>query len=67
MAREPGDQKIPLAKWSEVCSPRDQGGLGVQDPENMNKALLGKWIRNLENKEVWWQNILRRMDMEFRS
>lgn len=42
-----------------ICSPKDQGGLGVLDLDLMNKALLGKWIWKLENEEGWWQDILK--------
>jgi hypothetical protein len=34
-------KKYRLAKWSVVCSPKDQGGLGVHDLEVKNTALLG--------------------------
>jgi hypothetical protein len=54
-----GIRKYHLVQWPIICSPRDQGGLGVLDLDIMNKALLGKWIWNLENKEGWWQEILR--------
>jgi len=33
-----------LVNWEEVCLPKDQGGLGVQSLQIMNKALLRKWI-----------------------
>jgi hypothetical protein len=35
-------KKYRLANWSVVCSPKDQGGLGIQDLEVKNTALLGK-------------------------
>jgi hypothetical protein len=48
-----------LADWKLVCSPRDQGGLGVLDLHKMNEALLAKWIWNLENSNGLWQTIIR--------
>jgi hypothetical protein len=39
-----GIRKYHLVQWPIICSPRDQGGLGVLDLDIMNKALLGKWI-----------------------
>lgn len=53
-----GIRKYHLVNWPLVCSPRDQGGLGVLDLEAMNKAMLGKWIWRLENEEGWWQEII---------
>jgi hypothetical protein len=40
-------KKYRLAKWSIVCSPKDQGGLGIRDLEVKNTALLGKWLFRL--------------------
>jgi hypothetical protein len=42
-----------------VCSPRDQGVLGVLDLHKMNGALLAKWIWKLENSNGLWQTIIR--------
>lgn len=54
-----GIRKFHLVQWPVICSPKDQGGLGILDLETMNIALLGKWLWNLENGEGWWQDILR--------
>jgi hypothetical protein len=40
-------KKYILAKWSIVCSRKDQGGLGTHDLEVKNIALLGKWVFRL--------------------
>jgi hypothetical protein len=37
-------RKYHLVKWTVVCQPKDQGGLGVINLEMMNKALLAKWF-----------------------
>jgi hypothetical protein len=37
-------KKYRLVKWSIICGPKDQGGLGVQDLELQNKCLLSKWF-----------------------
>jgi hypothetical protein len=36
-----------LAKWSVICTPKDQGGFGIQDLEVKNMTLLDKWIFKL--------------------
>jgi hypothetical protein len=53
-------KKYRLTKWSVVCRPKDQGGLGVHDLEVKNKALLGKWLARLLTEEGRWQQLLRR-------
>ena len=35
-------QKYRLTKWSIVCRPKDQGGLGIEVLEIKNKCLLSK-------------------------
>jgi hypothetical protein len=52
-------KKYWLAKWSIICRPKDQGGLGVVDLELQNKCLLSKWIFSLINSDGAWQQVLR--------
>ena len=35
-------KKNRLAKWSLMCTPKEQGGLGIQNLDIKNKSLLGK-------------------------
>jgi hypothetical protein len=35
-------RKYRLTKWSMVCQPKDQGGLGIQNLEIQNQCLLSK-------------------------
>lgn len=35
-------KKYRLAKWGIVCSPKDQGGLGILDLDLQNRCLLSK-------------------------
>jgi hypothetical protein len=53
-------KKYRLAKWSVVCRPKDQGGLGIHDLEIKNRSLLGKWLFKLLSEEGIWQTILKR-------
>jgi hypothetical protein len=53
-------KKYRLAKWSIVCSPKDQGGLGIHDLEVKNIALLDKWLFRLLTGDGMWQTILYR-------
>jgi hypothetical protein len=56
--------KYRLAKWSVVCSPKDQGRLGIHDLKVKNTALLGKWLFKLLTEEgtagakLTWENIV---------
>jgi hypothetical protein len=52
-------KKYRLTKWSMVCQPKDQGGLGIQNLEMQNQCLLSKWLFKLINEEGLWQTILR--------
>jgi hypothetical protein len=51
-------KKIHLVHWNSVCSPKSQRGLGVLNLENMNDALLTKWLWNIENSNGLWQKII---------
>ena len=42
-----------------VCRPKDQGGLGVQDLQVKNDALLSKWLFKLLTEDGVWQTLLR--------
>ena len=53
-------RKYRLAKWSVVCRPKDQGGLGIHDLEVKNRALLAKWLFKLLTEDGVWQTLLRR-------
>jgi hypothetical protein len=45
--------------WSEVCMPKEQGGLGITNTKIMNIALMVKWIWRLfsedPNSSLWHQ------------
>jgi hypothetical protein len=44
-------KKYRLMKWSIVCQPKDQGGLGIQNLEIQNQCLLSKWLFKLINED----------------
>ena len=52
-------RKYRLARWDIICRPKDQGGLGIQDLEIKNKALLSKWLHKLLTTDGVWQQMLR--------
>ena len=39
-----GKKKSHLIKWSQVCKPKKEGGMGIRPPKEMNLAHLGKWL-----------------------
>lgn len=53
-----GIRKYYSVQWPVTCRPKDQGGLGILDPETMNMSLLGKWLWKLENDEGFWREKL---------
>jgi hypothetical protein len=58
--RDSEKKKYQLAKWSVVCCPKDQGGLGIHDLSVKNATLLGKWLFKLLTEDETWQTILKR-------
>jgi hypothetical protein len=52
-------KKYRLTKWNVVCTPKDQGGLGVLNLEVHNKCLLSKWLFKFFTGDEVWQQILR--------
>jgi hypothetical protein len=52
-------KKYRLTKWSIICSPKDQGGLGILDLGKQNISLLSKWLFQLINGDDAWQQLLR--------
>jgi hypothetical protein len=53
-------KKYRLVKWSVVCTPIDQGRLGIHDLQVKNTALLGKWLFKLLTEDGMWQTLLKR-------
>uniref|UniRef100_A0A452XBT8 Reverse transcriptase zinc-binding domain-containing protein n=1 Tax=Aegilops tauschii subsp. strangulata TaxID=200361 RepID=A0A452XBT8_AEGTS len=52
-------KKYRLARSSVLCRPKSQGGLGIQDLEIKNIALLSKWVYKLLTENGVWQEIIR--------
>ena len=52
-------RKYRLAKWSILCQPKEQGGLGIHNLELKNTALLSKWLFKLLTSDGIWQQIIR--------
>ena len=54
-------KKFHLVKWDTVKRPKSKGGLGIRDPEQMNKALGEKFIWRLATgKKEWWKEVIRK-------
>ncbi|GAV92716.1 hypothetical protein CFOL_v3_36094, partial [Cephalotus follicularis] len=45
---------INLVKWSSICLPRTEGGLGIMSLKSWNQALILKQIWNLLNDHSLW-------------
>jgi hypothetical protein len=51
--------KYHLVRWSKVCSPLSEGGLGLRKLVDFNRALLGKWLwRYGHEREAWWRVVV---------
>ncbi|CAN1761414.1 Putative ribonuclease H protein At1g65750 [Linum perenne] len=51
--------KIHWVSWDLEKTPRERGGLGIQDLKILNSALLCKWFwRFAIEKGAWWRSLL---------
>lgn len=53
-------RKYHLVNWDTVCTPKNQGGLGILNLRCMNISLLTKWLWKLENGDGLWQTIVKK-------
>lgn len=52
-------KKIHLVDLSVVCSPIQEGGLGIWNLRLFNQALLGKWLwRFGAERDHLWRNVI---------
>ena len=61
-------RKYRLTKWDIIYTPKDQGGLGIENLEVKNRCLLSKWLYrpSVENEGMWVQ-ILRNKYLQSKS
>jgi hypothetical protein len=53
------EAKFHLVEWEKVCSPINEGGLGIRNLRRFNQALLGKWLWRFAHEEgTWWRSVL---------
>jgi hypothetical protein len=53
------DFKYHLVEWDKVCTPIDEGGLGIRNIRRFNQALLGKWLWRFAHEDsAWWRSVL---------
>jgi hypothetical protein len=48
------EAKLHLVEWAKVCSPIDEGGLGIRNMRRFNQALLDKWLWRFAHEEGAW-------------
>jgi len=54
------NRKLAWINWESICSPKEEGGLGVRRVGAFNLSLLGKWCwRMLVEKESLWYRVLK--------
>ncbi|CAN1129383.1 Putative ribonuclease H protein At1g65750 [Linum perenne] len=54
-----GNRRIHNVNWETVCSPKSQGGLGLRNARDLNKAFLMKLVWSLVTRpEELWAKVL---------
>ena len=49
-----------MGKWESICTPKEDGGLGVKRLDAFNLSLMGKWCwRMMVDKEELWYRVLK--------
>lgn len=53
-------KKVHPVNWTEVCTPRDKGGLGLRMAREVNLAFLGKlaW-QMIDNEDKLWVQVMK--------
>ncbi|XP_074298109.1 uncharacterized protein LOC141628926 [Silene latifolia] len=50
-------RRVPLVAWEKVCTPKEEGGLGLKNQEVWNKAMVGRLVKCIADKRdsIWVQ------------
>ncbi|KAJ1688971.1 hypothetical protein LUZ63_013126 [Rhynchospora breviuscula] len=68
MAKQMVLKKLIMIPWDKVCSPKQQGGLGVINIHNMNNALLARWLWYCtSSKDNLWSRLVATLQNELIS
>jgi hypothetical protein len=52
-------RRISWVKWTDICKPKKEGGLGIRDLRLVNLSLLAKWRwKLLTNDDEVWKNLI---------
>ena len=52
-------KKIPWVKWTDLCLPKGDGGLGIKDISKFNSALMGRWLWAFaSNQQQLWARVI---------
>lgn len=60
------NRKLHLMKWSNICSPKTKGGLGIRKVEINNQAFLAKmwWMITKDKGKKWVRFLLNKYGVE---
>jgi hypothetical protein len=52
-------RRISWVKWTDICKPKQEGGVGIRDIRLVNLSLLAKWRwKLLTNDDEVWKNLI---------
>ncbi|XP_074267250.1 uncharacterized protein LOC141590572 [Silene latifolia] len=49
--QEDGHRKLVFKRWSDICSPWNEGGVDIKELLSWNKVVLAKWIWTLDSQQ----------------
>ena len=53
MGDDENRRRVHIVAWSELCMPKNAGGLGLRSSTDMNKSLVYEgWLASLHTKEL---------------
>lgn len=44
------EDRMQLVVWADICKPQNLGGLGINQIQDVNKALLSKWLQRFRQE-----------------
>lgn len=60
-------RKVVIVKWHTLCSPKDEGGLGLRSLRSINNAAMLKLAWELEASDKVWARLIKARFVRFKN